>query len=119
MNLKILILLILLHNTFSFSTSPRHYQTAEEKQAYLDELIALENSIKTDTEELKKLADKVAEKANTYNGYDTTEGEVLETGLQEERKILFRMEKKLVLPLEKKTWECKNLTKEESQSINE
>ena len=65
----------------------------------MDELIALENSIKTDTEELKKLVDKVAEKASKYKGYDTTEGEVLETGLQEERKILFGMEKKLVLPL--------------------
>ena len=74
MNIKILILLIFVTLASSFSTSPRHFQTVEEKQAYLDELIALENSIKDDTEELKKLVNKVSQKANTYNGYDSTEG---------------------------------------------
>lgn len=60
MNTKILILLIFVTQTLSLTSFPTHLATPEEKQAYLDALIALENSLKNDTEQLKKLADRVS-----------------------------------------------------------
>ena len=60
MNTKILILLIFVTQTLSLASFPTHLATPEEKQAYLDALIALENSLKNDTEQLKKLADRVS-----------------------------------------------------------
>ena len=81
-------------------------------------MLVIEQALEDNSQELYELVHKVDKSARHYKGYEAVEKEVLESGLLEERKILYDMDKIAMLPLEKKTWECKNLTEDQVNNLN-
>lgn len=97
---------------------PIHLQTPAEQQAYLDELMKIESSLKQGILQLELMAGSVNKNVSAYEGLPTIQTQTLETGIFAEREALNLFTSQLVLPLDKKKWACAMLTPAEVDAIN-
>lgn len=63
-------------------------------------------------------ANTINNNVTAYEGSPTIQTQLLEFGIDSERDKLWQMSGKLVLPLDKRTWDCKLLTQNEVDAIN-
>lgn len=117
----ILIISLICSQTNSLHINPNsilHEQTAAEQQAYLAELLKIENTLKQQLNDFEVFANTINNNVTAYEGSPTIQTQLLEFGIDSERDKLWQMSGKLVLPLDKRTWDCKLLTQNEVDAIN-
>lgn len=118
---SILFLLLLLAlgikvQSLSYSGYVHASQTADQ-QAYLKQLIDIENNLNNQLNAFDQLVNSVNKNISSYEGLTTIQTQALQPGINTERSSIYQMNSQLVLPLEKKTWSCQLVTQAEQDNI--
>lgn len=78
----------------------------------------IESNLKQSILDFEVIASSVNNNVTAYEGLTTIQTQTLEYGISAEREAMSIMTSQLVLPLEKKTWDCAMLTPAEVDAIN-